>query len=357
MTFLQRKPGWIGVDLGGSSVKIAQLVWREGRLVIGSAAQASRRKAWITEGKTRQSSLLPLSSNSELTEAVLLGNKWQGSSAAASLSLSVADVYQAPLPSEGFEDPARCESFRKAALYPLELRQLDWWPAASHAQAPPHAMVASLPSAWSELVCTELSEQKWNCRTIDLLSWSLSRAIGLAESHGQPAQARAGTYVAIDWGYSKATTILYRDGVPILMRTLKDCGFRCIVDTLRSELAANTIEMRRLIQAANREAASSPTSRVVTKLLRPHWNKFESELKRTFDFWSAQTRGEQPEQIYLFGGGAALGDAEQRISELTSVQASRWGFPQAEPAEAQEAIPAYLLGSAVGLSAMAWEKS
>ncbi|MEQ8838014.1 MAG: hypothetical protein RID07_14500, partial [Lacipirellulaceae bacterium] len=92
MTFLQKKPGWIGVDLGVSSVKIAQLVWREGRLVIGSTAQASRRKSWLTDGKCRQASLLPASSKSELSEAVLIGKKWQGNTAAASLSLAVADV-------------------------------------------------------------------------------------------------------------------------------------------------------------------------------------------------------------------------------------------------------------------------
>ncbi|MEQ8210860.1 MAG: pilus assembly protein PilM [Lacipirellulaceae bacterium] len=357
MTFLQKKPGWIGVDLGVSSVKIAQLVWREGRLVIGSTAQASRRKSWLTDGKCRQASLLPASSKSELSEAVLIGKKWQGNTAAASLSLAVADVYQAPLPNEGFEDPTRCETFRKAALYPLELRQLDWWPAAANAKNPPHAMVASLPQAWSELVCKELAQQKWNCRAIDLLSWSLARAIGLADSGGQPSQARPGIYAAIDWGCSKATCILYRDGVPILMRSLKDGGFANIVGALKEQLGANELETRELIQSAGAEHSGSAASRVVSKLIARHWRKFESELLRTLDYWESQTRGEKLEQIYLFGGGAGLGDAQQRISGITSVKTTRWSFPQAPQSNNQQPIPSFLLGSAVGLSAMAWEKS
>ena len=325
--------------------------------MIGTSALASRRHSWLSGQPSRQASLLPLSSKAELSEAVLLGKKWQGNTAAATLSLSVADVYQAPLPREGFEDPTGCEAFQKAALYPLELRQLDWWPAAANPKTPPHAMIASLPKAWSELVCTELAQQKWNCRTIDLMSWSLARAIGLAESGGQPSQTRPGVYVALDWGVSKATCVLYRDGIPILIRSLKDCGFGNIVDTLKNELDANDLETQKLLNSANRSDNSSATARVVTKLVDRHWKKLEGELSRTLDFWGAQTRGEQPEQIYLFGGGAGLADAEQRIAEITRVKTTRWTFPRTKPAENQQPVPAYLLGSAVGLSAMAWEKS
>lgn len=357
LTFLQKKPGWIGVDLGSASVKIAQLVWREGRLVIGTSAQATRRQSWLAGQPSRQASLLPLSSQSELAEAALLGKQWQGNSVAATLSLSVADIYQAPLPREEFADPAGCEAFQKAALYPLELRQLDWWPAAASVKSPPHAMVASLPKAWSELVCAELARQKWNCRSIDLLSWSLSRAIGIAESGGQPAHTRPGLYVALDWGVSKATCVLYRDGVPILLRSLKDCSFANVVETLQSELDANELETQKLLQSANKNESTSATARVVTKLLDRHWKKLEGELTRTLDYWKTQTRGEQPEQIYLFGGGAGLGDAEQRIAEITRLKATRWSFPQVKPAENQQAIPSCLLGSAMGLSAMAWEQT
>ncbi|QDS98947.1 type IV pilus biogenesis protein PilM [Adhaeretor mobilis] len=356
--WLRQKTGWIGVDLGGSSVKLAQLVWREGRLVIGSSAMASRTKAWLPEGGARQVSLAPASSHAELQEAALLGQSWQGKSAAAAVSMAVCDSYQSPFPTEVTDHTLPDQEFQKSALYPLQLRQVGWWPVSVHTKMPPHALVVTLPKSWSERISTDLGQQRWSCRAIDVLPWCFSRAVGLMQADGKPALAPQGLQAVIDWGYCKATCVLLRDGIPIMVRTLKDAGYSNLFDAVSSELGTTPLETRQLLHSstvASGNSTNSPAEQVVRRIVDPLLKRFDRELLRTFEYWSSQTRGEVIERTTLFGGGCALGGIAGRIAQLTNVPAEEWTFPRAKDNGA--GIPAFMFGAALGMSALAWEQS
>ncbi|MBA3482917.1 MAG: hypothetical protein H0T51_14000 [Pirellulales bacterium] len=352
-----QKTGWIGFDLGATSVKVAQVVRTDAGPRIRSAAIVPRAERWAPGALTDDR---PRSSADEIRCSASLCDRLHGANAASILPVTVCDVVQMEAPAAkrgGAVDLLR--AMEAETHRTMRDRVVDSWPVSLQ---PGKINVVAAPRAWSEQISADVAAAGWNCRVIDALPWALARAASLNSG------VDAGTPVAaLDWGYGKSTITLVHNGVPVHVRSLKDCAFQTILETISRGLRLDEGDAELLLQkhglttasggirSAELAASPAPGSSVIDDLLEQPLNRLTLELRRTLDFWRGITRGKLPEAIFIFGGGGTLAGIGDRLTEQLGIRVGPWQLPAEEPADAAQLPPACLLGAAIGLSAVAWE--
>jgi Tfp pilus assembly PilM family ATPase len=241
--FMLRTPttGWLGFDLGGATVKVAQVVRAGGEYRLRAAAIAPRRVRWNPEELTAEQ---PLSSADELQAAASVAALGRCTAAAAVLPMTLCDTAHVEVPAGHRRDLGELTELVEAELHQSLAGYLlaDWptpWDDAKR-------NVIAAPAMWSDQVSRDVAAGRWNCRTIDALPWALARAAALA----QPG-AEHRTVIALDWGYNRATLCLIHQGVPALVRCLKNCAFQQCVTAVQSLLRLPEADAERLLATGN----------------------------------------------------------------------------------------------------------
>lgn len=325
---------------------MAQAVRTSSGVRIRSAAIVPRRARWNAEELTAEN---PLASADEMQTAAAIGAAPRRGPAAAVLPMSLCEAAQVTVPAA-----SRRDSSELAAIVESELHQsleghvvVDWptpWDEAKR-------NVIAVPAAWSDQASRDVAAGRWNCRVVDALPWALTRAVGLVESSSEPRPV-----IALDWGYSRATLCLIHQGVPALVRCLKNCAFQQVIASVQQALRLPELDAERLL--ADRRLGDDPASGVATVLSDAIFEpllRLQRELSRTLTFWQSQARGVKVEAAYLFGGGASLAGLAPHLAKALHLDVHVWDLPAENPAAAQGLPPAHLLGPAIAASALAWE--
>ena len=339
----QRDTGWVGFDLGGATVKSAQVVRAGGEFRIRTASIVARRDRWNPALLTADQ---PLPSADELQAAASICDGLSGRFAAAVAPMVLCEAVQvegaasqAPVADELI---ARVEAETHQSL---EGYVVASWPAFLQSSK---LNVITIPEAWSNQVSGDVAAGRWNCRMIEALPWALARAVGLAAA---PAQ---GPIAALDWGYNRATICLVKDGAPAFVRCLKDCGYQQTVAAVEAAFRLPTADAERTLHrygAGDLSGASDALGDALAEV----FHRLNHEIRRTLGYWQSQSQGLKPETIYLFGGGASLRGVEERLSPLVELPVRVWNLPPENAADAERLPPAHLLGPALAASALAWE--
>jgi Tfp pilus assembly PilM family ATPase len=344
MKLSQRKTGWIGFDLGATSVKVAQVVRTDAGPRIRSAAIVPRAERWAPGALTEDR---PRTSADEIKSSASLCDRLHGANAASILPVAVCDVVQMDAPAAkrgGAVDLLR--AIEAETHRPMRDRVVDSWPVSLQ---PGKINVVAAPRAWSDQVSADVAAAGWNCRVIDALPWALARAASLNSGveAGKPI-------AALDWGYGKSTITLVHNGVPVHVRSLKDCAFQTILEKISQGLRLDERDAELLLQKQGLATNSTRSASVIDDLLDQPLARLTQELRRTLDFWRGITRGKLPEAIFIFGGGGTLAGIGHRLTEQLGIRVDPWQLPAEESADAAQMPPACLLGAAIGLSAVAW---
>jgi Tfp pilus assembly PilM family ATPase len=348
--FAVAKVGWLGFDVGAAAVKAAQVVRADGGYRIRTASVVSRRQAWTAAALAAA----PSSSADELRAAASLCEQASGSSAAALLPPLACDVLQldAPTAKRGAGPGDLLRAAELELQRPLRDYLCDAWTAAG---VTGKINLAATPRAWSDQLTADVSSSGWNCRMIDALPWALARAATLAE----PARAER-VFAVLDWGFTRASMCLVCGGAPALVRTLRDCAFQDVIDLVARGLRVDQRSAQTLLRRYGLPqggAADSSSAGVLAELLAEPVARLVQEIQRTLGYWRGCTRGQSPQSVCLFGGGATLTGVERRLSGALGVPVEVWSLPMESRDEHAEAPAPCLLGAAIGLSALAWEAS
>jgi len=346
--FASSKTGWVGFDIGAASVKAAQIVRSDGGYRLRAAAIVPRRERWSAATLTDDQ---PRSSADEVAAAASLCDGLSGSSAAAVLPAAICDMVQmdAPAGKRSGVAPNLPGAVEAETHRSMQHRVFDASPIAFQAGK---INVVTASRAWSDQVSSDVAQGGWSCRLIDALPWALARATTLAEPAG-PARNVA----VLDWGYGKATVCLVHLGAPALVRSLKDCAFQDVLQTVAKGLRVDEPVAEVLLQQyglTSGAAGGSGSAAVISELLAEPLTRLAQEIRRTLGYWQGLARGQAPEMIYLFGGGGALAGVAERLTAMLGTAVDAWRLP-AEANDGKELPPACLLGAAAGLSALAWE--
>jgi len=348
--FQSHKKGWIGVDVGTSTVKVVQLHRHNDRLQIAAKAIVPRREPWQT-----LSSSDPLSSTNELQAAAALLGDFKGRRTAATLSMALCDVHriESLVSSSSRQAAAIRQTIEMATQNSADNWQYDCWSPKSLQEGSGGTNVLTALRTWTDQLCEDIAQLGWSCQLIDGLPLAMARAVRLVHPNSSGAPL-----AAIDLGYGAATFCTVVEGAATYVRSLKDCGFQRLLRVISEELNVTTGEAQRLFQehgiAADPGSPLSDTAEILQELSDNYLSELVQEISRTLAHQKGQRQSVVPEQIYLLGGGATVKGLATQLTRTLQTNVEVWRFGD-EPSG--DALPTCLLGPAIALSALAWEQS
>jgi Tfp pilus assembly PilM family ATPase len=358
MILTQPKTGWIGVDIGSSTIKVVQLVRVKGRPEVAASAVIPRGMCWPPEaGPTSE----PLPSIEELASARALEENFRGRRVAATLPMSVCDLDVLDGLSAESSGNMRHVVESIETLTGQSARQLSYalWPGAvpkdSSQQCRTNVIAVAHP--WTDQVCEDVASHGWSCDVVDGLPFCLARAVVMS-----PGPDTSGPVAALDWGYRSATFCVVAEGRPVYVRCLKDAGFERLVDALTESLDIHGEEARQLVLehgiTDTTGRAATDLAQIVAELIAPTLDQLVGEIQRTLAHLDRQRSTPTPRQMLLFGGGATVKGLATYLESQLPLTARVWRLAGARSSAKEPSVaPSCLLGPAVALSALAWEKS
>lgn len=350
--------GWIGVDIGTHTVKLAQVERRGGRVQLSEALVVRRREPWQDAGIAAP----PVAdSGEEMRAGISLGSGFAGRKAAVALTMTLCDVRSLNVPEEPVDQWR--ESIRReldtASGWGNEAREFDFWPidlGTEKSPNPENVIAASISQEWAHQVTKDLSAAKLTGEVLDILPLSLARAIELAA----PGSSKA-PVAAVDWGYRRATFCVVLNGRPVFVRCLRDASFSTVLAALCQSLSISNEEAQKLLTERGLPAPSTGNvddlQEVIGEVASQPLQVFAEELERTMTYLRQQRRGLTPQRIVLFGGGAAIRNIGPHLSAKMETDVAPWTLDGNQNSVGRNHLPLPLLGSAVALSALAWEKA
>ncbi|MGI9456738.1 MAG: pilus assembly protein PilM [Aeoliella sp.] len=354
--FTRPNHGWIGIDVGASSVKLAQMVREGGRLRLEDAAIVARGKRW-QEADLSQAAAL--SSADEVAEALASVPHCAGRAAAALLPTAACEFNTADAVETGESNQVAAIAAQLATVgIDLGSRVFDYWPGlppGHGARAKQGSInILSTSRTWSKTLTGDIVNAGLDCRTIDGLPLTIARAITETDD------SRNETTAAIDWGYSGATFVLIDQGLPLYVRRLKSTAFSEVTTRVAEDLNLADEEASELLQSVNiaGRKTDDEVSRVVAELLEPVLALLVGEVERTLGYVQSAGQRLAPNRIYLLGGGATIGGIDACLTQRLRRPVVIWRLDaESEEIARGKSFSTCLLGPAVALSALRWSSA
>lgn len=350
----QRTRGWIGIDVGSQSVKVAQLQQRGERVTFVDGAVVPRRNLasqWNSESP-------PVPSRNEILVGRSLADRMRGGRAACMLSMALCEV-------RGLQvDPAletdlrpAVESELSAVIEDLPHKEFDFW--MTNENDPRHnenvqALVIS--KRWTEQTAADLQAAGLHAEVLDGEPLALARALELARE--TPSSEPA---LCIDWGFSSATFCIVVGNEPRFVRALREVEFSRLMQELSTALGISMDEAQKVLVEYGLPSASgaiTSEARDLQGMIRevatePLKHLFE-EVNRTLAYLSMHRRALTPTEAWLFGGGGTIRNISEEFASSTNLPTRIWALPTDQQASATRDMPQSLFGPAAALSALAW---
>ncbi len=359
--FRREQTGWIGIDIGTATVKVAQLARRENQLRVITQSIVPRSASSLAIDTEQETGGL-WSASGDLGAAVSLSHALQGKRAAVSMPMGYCDIHHVDnlvIGSDDYETIVR-QAVESATQSSAEHLTFDIWPAEipDNSTEPVRWNVLAAAEAWSNQLYSDVVENKFICQRIDGLPQSLARAVNLG--HPNPLDC---SIAALDWGFSQATFCIVKDGRPVYARVLKDCGLQRIVTSLASGLGIHCENVFGLLEKHGLRGLLSHENdeidEVVADLITDAAEQLERELSRTLSYLDISRKSIKPEMLYLFGGGGLMQGVAEFLTRQLNIDTRVWTLnsPHEAPAHDSSFGNDCLFAQALALSALAWENS
>ena len=354
------RKGWIGVDLGTRSVKLAQVGREASGLCLHEALVIPRRVP--VNGEAHEDR--PVSARPEVRNALALGKRFSGCKAACALSMHwcQAKLLTVPAGSEAEQRSIVAQELTSAQPDRSEPQEFDFWRAAvagNGSDASGDTVIAlSVSRRLATQAGRDLYESGLCCRTLDGIPLALSRAVQMASTANdhQPV-------AAMDWGFADATFFTVSRGRPTFVRRLRDCGFggvlQCICETFgvcldeAEAILTGSSPLDAKAEAPARERLQQVLHEVAVEPL----NIVVEELAKTLGFLKRQSPVVAPERMWLFGAGALWSNATAFLSSQIGLPVEKWCLESAGISAAPHlGFRTEILAPAIALSSLAWTR-
>ncbi len=356
MGLSKKKLGWIGVDVGISTVKVAQLAkTKQGYCLEASAIVPRQSPLPLVDTLPRE--VVP--SRDELQAAKSLQDGYRGRRVAAALPMSLCDLHRfdRDLNREPNAQSILRQAIETATQQSVEGLQCDYWSAPATESQPAWSQALTIPISWTDQVCEDIAHVGWRCEAIDGQPLAIARALNLIHQ-GDPSKPIAG----LDWGSGRATLCFLEHRQPSYVRTLKLCGLGDLFDNLRRNLEISDVDAQRLLEqhgiAGATSVGSTEVATLLTELVSEYLTTLVQELERSFSHFQYLRRLPKPKHLYLLGGGAMIKGLDAELSSRLKIKTRNWQLPSHDAGrQSVESRAECLLASAIALSALAWEES
>jgi Tfp pilus assembly PilM family ATPase len=351
--------GWIGVDIGTRTVKLAQAVRTADGVRLHQAVVVQRTTPWPDEDALGQGE--PDRSEVEIRAALECGS-FSGRNAACMLPMNVCELRGLNVP-HGDERERRAmianELAEDWAERPAAM-EFDYWELDADRDAPAvdgfNINVLAIARPWITRVASDCQKARLDCWAVDGEPLATARAVGLAANLRGSARA-----LAIDWGFSNVTLSVVGGDRALYVRRIPQCGFHKCLESIQAALGVTLDQAQHL---ASTEGVVSPDSdasgrseiqTAITAATADTIDALVEQIRRTQQFVELQRRHLRPTSVWLLGGGGSLRNIGPHLSLALNLPVSIWNLPVEHGAgrtfgDGQAA----LFGNAVALSALAW---
>jgi type IV pilus assembly protein PilM len=358
VAFSQRL-GWIGVDVGTHTVKLAQVV-RDGVTVrLHRAAVIQRAATW--SGSDSLSQDQPITSQAEIKAALECGD-FSGRNAICSLPMNVYQLRSLNIP-PGSDEERRTIIADELAEEWGGLRnamEFDFWEMdAGPGDKSTEAFNVSVMSAsrvWIGQVWRDCQKAGMKCWAIDGTPLAMARAVSLLGGLGSGRRA-----LAVDWGYSNTTLCIVGDDRALYSRRILNCAFGRVLEAIMDRFDVTLDEAQHLAESEGlsvqdrKSNIESDASYAITEAAAPALEELVRQISRTFQFTEMQRRHLQPAGIWLLGGGAALKNIDAYLSHHLTLPVHIVSLkPESEPIRCAAGNRSAVFSNAAALSALAW---
>jgi len=355
--------GWIGVDLGTHTVKLAQAVRTADGIRLRRAAVIQRPNPWSNADGLALDE--PDPSWPEILAALECGD-FRGRSAACVLPMNVCELRGMKVP-PGDVDERRAMVASELADDEGEStgpREFDYWELGGEKGIETadgfNVNVMSISRPWIDQVAADCQRVRLDCWAVDGMPLAMARAVGLAT---RPREGER--VVAVDWGFSNTTLAVVGRGRALYARRLHDCHFRKCLAAIEDTLGVTRDHAQHLVAIHGVTAPGAAVSPVaadamaiqaaITSAIAEVAASLVEQIERTLRFVEVQRRQQHPTSLWLMGGGASLRNIAPYLADALGLPTSIWGVPAArERANAISVQEAALFGPALALSALAW---
>lgn len=314
-----RRLGWVGVDLGTSALKIAQISGEK-----GGGSLAGQLIVPAKQGGTTGLS-------SDVASMLFDSTAFQGSRAACALPSSAAELRTIDLPG-GTEAELRemiGQEIGATTDFPNAQREFDFWELETPERSDGIRSYAVLSVSRDVVqgVATNLLQAGWKCEAIDGVPFAIARAAAMNATDNQPE-----VVAAIDWGYSSVTFVAASAGQPIFVRSLRDCQFGLIIKRMEDELGLTPAECYPLLvdyglPHPNVGHSASHLQEAIGEFVTDTLACLVEEVSSTLSFAGRQLRRRSPKSLLMMGGGAAVRHSVEHLAARLQLPVDCWKLP------------------------------
>ena len=343
--------GWIGIDVGTYSTKLAQIERRGSEYRISARWSLSHADPSALAGADTRVEAL----ESQIGKLKPLRQLFSGRNCAACLPMSLVETRCFEIPKGTHSEQNRMAGEELAAelgVEPSELAYDCWDSSLADASAADIVKMSinAVPKKLAQTLGNRLLTAGLECQVLDGTSCALARAVAI--SNIKPAEDPV---VAIDLSYTLPLVVLVKSGQPLFTRTLRGVGMQALMQPLEAALALSPDACQQLlvrygltVLGQQPTLATGKTMQIIAHPLQD----LLSEIKRTVDYIHQHFRTCKPRHVCLFGGGAVIKNLPEHINHILQLPVTPWSM-DGSLSNPHEAI----YGLAAGLSALAWEEN
>jgi type IV pilus assembly protein PilM len=354
-----RKLGWIGVDVGTHSIKLAQASRDSDGVRLYRAAVIQRPAAWDRDDALSHEQ--PISSSPEIRAALECGG-FVGRNAICTLPMNVCQLRGMNVPSGSDQERRAMASHELTQEWadsktPMEF---DFWETDGQRGEKSgdsfKVNILAAPRPWVVQLWNDCRQTGLDCWAIDGTPLAMARAVGIVAGRDLSRPA-----LAVDWGYSNTTLAIVSENRSFYSRRIQNCAFSRVLDAVTEALGVTLDEAQHLAdtQGLTRPQADpladAQIQSAITEAASEVLEELVNQLARTLQFAETQRRHLQPACVWLMGGGASMRNVAPYLSEALKVPVEVWYVPpDTDPIPCAAEHRSAIFGGAIALSASAW---
>lgn len=311
-TFYVGPKGIIGVDIGLSAIKLAELIKQsDGTYKISNYASVDLPEGTIIEDEIQK--------EDEILKALQVGIKELGSSnkfACIGLSGPNTIIKRLQL-AGGTEDEIEDQVVWEAEQYlpfPIDEGNISFSVIGENQGGGVDVIIGAAKKSVIESFKTIVERTSLKVKIADHCAAAI---INVFENvMGEEVKQRGKTWILMDLGAQKTLFIIYKNGVLVFFKEL-NIGGLTITEEIQRQMGVNYNEAESLKIHGD---GSGNIPEEIVEIINQVLDTFFSELKKTIDFWVSSTSEETFDGCVLTGGGAQIPGFSEALQELLETE-------------------------------------
>ena len=167
MRFAPRKLGWIGVDIGTATVKIAQVARSKQGWRVAASVVIPRQQIWQSDQVAGKDAISTLGRVASGSIAPAGGTVVEQSLRRCRCRCAMCNGLDRDLNSESNAPQILRQAIETATQQSIEHVQCDYWSGPKTESQPGWTQAITVSRDWTEQLCEDIAQAGWSCEAID----------------------------------------------------------------------------------------------------------------------------------------------------------------------------------------------